>query len=383
MYSIKLNLINLYSEEERWISIIAMTMNPCFLQVFFTRFKPHILIIFTQVGYTFLYFFIDASFKHGMNPHVHITYRQVLATITLLPFAYFLERKLRPRITLALLLEIFFLSLMGVTLSINTYFASLKYTSPTFITSMLNTVAGLTFVIAVMFRLEVVEFENPKGIAKVMGTLVSLGGVLIMTFYKGPIIKSVCHPLIHIQHKATYYLHEDWLKGSLLTVSSCLSWAISYILQAFTLKRYPAPLSLTTWMNMFGAAQTAFYTVLTQRKAGVWNLGFNIDLWAIIYAGIMCSGIIIYIQLWCTEEKGPVFVTMYNPLCSILVALLAYFVFGQKLYLGSIVGGVIVMIGLYLLLWGKQDDDQKLQNKSPLESDSLHQTSKQPHLIPN
>lgn len=92
MYSIKLNLINLYSEEERWISIIAMTMNPCFLQVFFTRFKPHILIIFTQVGYTFLYFFIDASFKHGMNPHVHITYRQVLATITLLPFAYFLER---------------------------------------------------------------------------------------------------------------------------------------------------------------------------------------------------------------------------------------------------------------------------------------------------
>lgn len=55
-------------------------------------------------------------------------------------------------------------------------------------------------------------------------------------------------------------------------------------MQAFTLKRYPAPLSLTTWMNMFGAAQTAFYTVLTQRKAGVWNLGFNIDLWAIIYA---------------------------------------------------------------------------------------------------
>lgn len=53
------------------------------------------------------------------------------------------------------------------------------------------------------------------------------------------------------------------------------------------------------------------------------------------------------------------------------------------MYLCSIVGGVIVMIGLYLLLWGKQDDDQKLQNKSPLESDSLHQTSKQPHLIPN
>ena len=91
MYSLKLNLINLYCEEERWVSSIAM-MNVCFLQVFFIRFKPHILIIFTQFGYTFLYFFVDASFKHGMNPHVHITYRQTLATITLLPFAYFLER---------------------------------------------------------------------------------------------------------------------------------------------------------------------------------------------------------------------------------------------------------------------------------------------------
>ncbi|KAE8651819.1 WAT1-related protein At4g08300 [Cucumis sativus] len=352
-------------------------MNVCFLQVFFIRFKPHILIIFTQFGYTFLYFFVDASFKHGMNPHVHITYRQTLATITLLPFAYFLERKLRPRITLALFLEIFVLSLLGVTLSTNTYFASLRYTSPTFITSMLNTIAGLTFIIAVVVRLEVVEFDNPKGIAKVMGTLVSLGGVLIMTFYKGPIIRNVCQPLIHIQHKATYHLHEDWLKGSLLTVSSCLSWAISYILQAFTLKRYPAPLSLTTWMNLFGAVQTAVYTVSTQHKAGVWNIGFNIDLWAIIYAGLMCSSIIIYIQLWCTEERGPVFVTMYNPLGSILVALLSYFVVGQKLYLGSIVGGGIVIIGLYLLLWGKQDDEQKLQNKSPLESDSVHQTSKQ------
>ncbi|XP_038906925.1 WAT1-related protein At5g07050-like [Benincasa hispida] len=339
-----------------------MMVNACLLRVFFNRFKPHIFIIFTQFGYTFLYFFTDASFKHGMNPHVHITYRQIIAIIVLFPFAYFLERKSRPRITVALFLEIFVLSLLGVSLSLNTYFASLRYTSPTFISSMLNTIPGLTFIIAVILRMEVVDLKHPKGIAKVMGTLVSLGGVMIMTFYKGPIIRNIWHPFIHIQHRATNF-HEDWLKGSLLTVSSCLSWAISYVMQAFTLKRYPAQLSLTMWMNLIGAAQAGVYTVLTQHKPGVWSVGFNIDLWAIIYAGIVCSGLIIYIQLWCTEEKGPVFVTMYNPLCTILVALLAYFVFGQKLYLGSIVGGGIVIIGLYLLLWGKQDE-QKLQNKS-------------------
>lgn len=60
----------------------------------------------------------------------------------------------------------------------------------------------------------------------------------------------------------------------------------------------------------------------------------------------------------CTEEKGPVFVTMFSPLLTILVAILAYFVFGEKLYLGSIIGAVIVILGMYVILWGKEQDHQ-------------------------
>lgn len=48
----------------------------------------------------------------------------------------------------------------------------------------------------------------------------------------------------------------------------------------------------------------------------------------------MASGLLVYIQLWCTEEKGPVFVTMFNPLLTVLTALLSYFVVGDKLHLG-------------------------------------------------
>jgi hypothetical protein len=40
------------------------------------------------------------------------------------------------------------------------------------------------------------------------------------------------------------------------------------------------------------------------------------------------------VQLWCTEKKGPVFVTMFNPLSTIMVAILAYFIFGENLYVG-------------------------------------------------
>ncbi|XP_017435803.1 WAT1-related protein At5g07050 isoform X2 [Vigna angularis] len=278
--------------------------------------KPHLFMVIVQVGYTFLYFITEASFNHGMSPHVYVTYRHIVATVVMFPFAYFLERDARPKLTFALLMEIFLLSLLGF---------------------------------------EVVDVWNPRGIAKVIGTMISLAGVLIMTLYKGPVIKNLWRPLIHIPRKSAA-ITEDWLKGSILTVSSCVAWSLWYIMQASTLKRYPAQLSLTTWMCFIGAAQSAVFTVIIEHDSSAWTMGLNIDLWSTIYGGVVVAGFIIYIQLWCTEKRGPVFVTMFNPLSTILVAILAYFVFGEKLYLGSIIGSLIVIIGLYFLLWGKERD---------------------------
>ncbi|KAJ6430198.1 hypothetical protein OIU84_021580 [Salix udensis] len=338
---------------------------------FCTRFKPQILMVLAQIGYTFLYFITEASFNHGMNPNVYITYRHIVSGVVMFPFAYFLERKQRPKLTLALFVEIFILSLLGVGLTLNMYFVSMRYTSPTFVASMVNTIASLTFVIAVVLRLEVLDLRNPRGIAKVLGTLVSLAGVTTMTLYRGPLMKQLWQPLVHIQG-TTGNNQESWLKGSILTVASCITWSIWYIMQAFTLKRYPAPLSLTTWMSFVGAVQSAVFTGIVHHKRAAWTIGFDIDFWSIVYGGIVVSGLIIYVQLWCTEEKGPVFVTMFNPLSTILVAILAYFVLGEKLYLGSILGAVIVIIGLYLLLWGKEEDQQvhsKEEEQSQLACD--------------
>ncbi|KAH0682152.1 hypothetical protein KY289_019904 [Solanum tuberosum] len=328
----------------------------------YNRFKPHILMVLAQIAYTFLYFITEASFNHGMNPHVYITYRHIVSGLAMLPFAYFLERNKRPKLTIALLLEIFVLSLLGVSLTLNMYFASLNYTSPTLLASMVNTIAALSFVLAVILRLEDANIRNPRGIAKVLGTLVSLGGVMSMTLYKGPVVKSLGHPLIYI-HRGNGVVHENWSKGMILTAVSCITWSIWYIMQAYTLKRYPAQLSLTTWMSFVGAAQSAFYTVIVQHKRTAWTMGFNIDFWSTLYGGIVMSGLVVYIQLWCIEQKGPVFVTVFNPLSTVLVAVLAYFVLGEKLYTGSIIGAVIVIIGLYLLLWGKEDPQPELKER--------------------
>ncbi|KAK7278487.1 hypothetical protein RJT34_23517 [Clitoria ternatea] len=330
----------------------------------YREFKPHLLMFMVQLGYTFLYFITEASFNHGMSPFVYVTYRHAVAGLVMFPFAYFLERKTRPKLTFALFMEIFVLSLIGISLSLNMYFASLNYTSPTFIASVVNTIAALTFIIAVLLRFEVLDLRNPRGIAKVLGTLITLAGLLIMTLYKGPKLRNLWRPLIHIQEKSAA-TNENWLKGSLLTVLSCVTWSIWYIMQAATLKRYPAQLSLGTWMSFVGAAQSTVFTVIVEHNPSAWFIGFNIDLWSTLYGGIVVAGLIVYILLWCTEKKGPVFVTMFNPLSTILVAILAYFILGEKLYLGSIIGAFSVIIGLYLLLWGKGGEREACMDKSP------------------
>ncbi|KAK7391667.1 hypothetical protein VNO78_20085 [Psophocarpus tetragonolobus] len=252
-------------------------------------------MVLVQVGLSFLYLITKASFNHGLSPYVFVSYRQIAALVVMFPFAYFLERKARPHLTLALLVEIFMLSLLGF---------------------------------------EVLDLQNPRGITKVLGTLISLAGALTMTLYKGLIMTNLWPPLIHIPAKSVA-INESSLKGLLLNVTSCVTMSMWFIMQAATLKRYPAPLSLTTWMSFLGAAQAAVFTVIAERNPSAWIIGLNIDLLSILYSGIAVAGLIIYALLWCNEKKGPVFTTMFYPLSTILVAIIAYFVLGEKLYLGS------------------------------------------------
>ena len=162
------------------------------------------------------------------------------------------------------------------------YFASLTYTSPTFLASMVNTIASLTFVMAIILRwdfdsqshliseflvitrkkpsnsnfyfipcrLEHLDIRNPRGLAKILGTLFSLAGVMIMTSCKGPVIRNLSSPLIHIGRNN---LHENWTKGSILTVASCITWSIWYIMQvnySSASTFYCTIVQIGTWINI-------------------------------------------------------------------------------------------------------------------------------------
>ncbi|KAL4621219.1 hypothetical protein ACB092_06G212100 [Castanea dentata] len=56
------------------------------------------------------------------------------------------------------------------------------------------------------------------------------------------------------------------------------------------------------------------------------------------------------------KEKGPVFMTAFNPLSMILVAIIGSFVLVEAMFLGSAIGAIVIIVGLYMFLWGKSQD---------------------------
>ncbi|KAJ0028039.1 hypothetical protein Pint_36478 [Pistacia integerrima] len=60
-----------------------------------------------------------------------------------------------------------------------------------------------------------------------------------------------------------------------------------------------------------------------------------------------------YLQTLVIREKDPVFMTAFRPLATVIVAVMGLLILGEELYLGSIVGSVLIVLGLYAILWQK------------------------------
>ncbi|CAI8585223.1 unnamed protein product [Vicia faba] len=104
-----------------------------------------------------------------------------------------------------------------------------------------------------------------------------------------------------------------------------------------------------------------------EHKPNVWNIGLDMNLLAAAYAGIISSGLTYYVQGIVMQKKGPVFVTAFSPLMMIIVATMATFILDEKLYLGGVIGAILIVIGLYSVLWGKNKENKEIEAETKTE----------------
>ena len=76
--------------------------------------------------------------------------------------------------------------------------------------------------------------------------------------------------------------------------------------------------------------------------------------------GFIASGVAFAVQIWCIDRGGPVFVAVYQPVQTMVVAIMASLTLGEKFYLGGIIGAVLIIAGLYLVLWGKSEERARI-----------------------
>uniref|UniRef100_A0A1D1ZDJ0 WAT1-related protein n=1 Tax=Anthurium amnicola TaxID=1678845 RepID=A0A1D1ZDJ0_9ARAE len=318
--------------------------------------KPYILMVFLQFGYAGMYVISVASLKRGMNHYVLVVYRNGIAAAVMAPFAFWFERKVRPKMTLSCFLKIMLLALLEPVLDQNFYYAGANYTNASFSAALYNMLPAVTFVMAIMLRMEKIKIKKLHSQAKVIGTLITVAGALVMIMYKGRIIEFVWTKGRAHHAAAGSQDGRHWLLGTFMLIVSCCCWSAFFVVQSNTLRSYPAELSLTTWICVMGTAQSTAVTLVMARTGNPWAIGFDMRLLTAAYSGIMCSGIAYYVQGMVIKERGPVFVTAFNPLCMIVVAALGSFILAEEINLGRVIGAVIIVVGLYMLIWGKSKE---------------------------
>ncbi|XP_024026193.1 WAT1-related protein At1g25270 [Morus notabilis] len=339
--------------------------------------KPALLMVVVQFVFTGVNVLYKLAANDGMNLKVIVAYRLVFATAFILPLALFIERKSRRKLTWTILFQAFLCGLFGASLPQNLYLESLVLTSATLASAMTNLIPAITFFLAVIFRLEKLNFGTPGGKAKVLGSLLGVGGALILTFYKGVDINiwSTHVDLLHRDHHHNNMAssHDaaagsgNHVLGCLLAVASSACFSVWFILQAKMSEKYPCYYSSTALMSIMATIQTIIFALCTERDWSQWKLGWNIRLLTVAYSGTVASGLMMTLIAWCVQKKGPLYASVFNPLMLVLVTIVGSLVLNEKLHLGSVLAAVLIVFGLYFVLWGK-GKEMKMNQLTPSES---------------
>ncbi|TKY75204.1 WALLS ARE THIN protein 1 [Spatholobus suberectus] len=88
--------------------------------------------------------------------------------------------------------------------------------------------------------------------------------------------------------------------------------------------------------------------------------------------GVVASGIAFAVQIWCIDRGGPVFVAVYQPVQTLVVAIMASVALGEEFYLGGIIGAVLIVVGLYFVLWGKSAERKFAKEQVAITSTPEH-----------
>ncbi|KAK1264152.1 WAT1-related protein [Acorus gramineus] len=169
---------------------------------------------------------------------------------------------------------------------------------------------------------------------------------MLLSFYKGMEI-NLWKTSLDLSHHHDLGSHA---LGSLLAAAYCISSAAWLIIQAKMIAKYMCLYSVTALVCLMASVQGVVFALCVESDWGVWRLGFDIRLLMVVYT------------------KGALFTSIFNPLTLVIVAVLGSIFLNEKLHLGSLLEAILIVIGLYMVLWGKCKENKQRDQLLPLNA---------------
>ncbi|KAI3452400.1 hypothetical protein Pfo_009065 [Paulownia fortunei] len=313
----------------------------------------------TNVGLNTLY---KAAVLKGLSYHVFMVYSYAISALVLLPLACLFHRKTRlPPLSIVLLAKFFFLGFLGFTGQYLGYLG-VAYSSPTMSSAMSNLSPASTFFLAVLFRMEKLKLRSLSSQAKIIGALVSIAGALVVVLYNGPLLITGRDENLRLPN-TSIILHtmsgarSNWILGGALLAGCYVVSSIWYIFQCAFVKEYPAEFILVFFYSFFAFVLSVPVGVASEPNLSSWKLPADVRLLSILYSGIIGTGFAIMIHTWGLHVKGPVYVALFKPLSIAIAAISGVLFLGDDLYLGSVIGSIVITVGFYTVMWGKTKEE--------------------------
>ncbi|ESQ46979.1 hypothetical protein EUTSA_v10027804mg [Eutrema salsugineum] len=298
-----------------------------------------------------------AATLRGLSFYVFVFYSYAVATLVLLPLSLIFGRSKRlPSAKSPVFFKIFLLTLVGLMSSISGC-KGIEFSSPTLSSAIGTLTPAFTFMLAVIFRMEQVVLRSFTSQAKIIGTIVSISGALVVVLYKGPKVLAAASftsssSTISLDHHLTSF-DSSWIIGGLLLASQYFLISVWYILQTQVMEVYPEEITVVFLYNLCATLIYLPVCLFAEKDWTYFLLKPDVSLAAVLYSGGLLSSFGIVIHTWGLHLKGPVYISLFKPLSIVIAVIMGAMFLGDTFYLGSVIGSVILSLGFYTVIWGK------------------------------